>query len=105
MGKAVTDSEPFSTTHVSNTSRPGLCNLLSIYNVLAEEPLSPLIESKREFKDVLVQVIDRHVSRFREAYAHMDDAYVVMQLRKGAEEAQKQANQKLHQVMRAVGLE
>lgn len=106
--KATTDSQ---TTIVFDQSRPGIYNLLTIYENLTNKSRSEIeqqFEGKNygEFKTELANVVVEFLTEFQSKYNKFlnDPAELDRILKTGADKVQKQADNKVREVKSKVGL-
>ncbi|UTH14451.1 tryptophan--tRNA ligase [Macrococcus equipercicus] len=105
---AVTDSD--GTVKYDKEHKPGVSNLLSIYSIITETPISDL-EAKYdgkgygEFKSDLADVMVQFITQFQEKYNYyMESAELDAILDRGAEKASLKASKMLKKMENAMGL-
>ncbi|KAA1042590.1 tryptophan--tRNA ligase [Macrococcus equipercicus] len=105
---AVTDSD--GTVKYDKEHKPGVSNLLSIYSIITETPISDL-EAKYdgkgygEFKSDLADVMVTFITQFQEKYNYyMESPELDAILDRGAERASLKANKMLKKMENAMGL-
>lgn len=104
--RAVTDSE---STIVFNEDRPGIYNLLSIYQIVTGKTRSEIethFEGKGygQFKPELAEAIIEYLRPFQEKVKDIDDQQLEMILDTGAQKANHVAKETLRKVYENVGL-
>lgn len=104
--RAVTDSE---STIVFNEKRPGIYNLLSIYQIVtgkSREEIEAHFEGKGygQFKPELAEAIIEYLRPFQEKVKDIDDQQLEMILDTGAQKANHVAKETLRKVYENVGL-
>ena len=106
VGRAVTDSEA---EIKSGADKPALSNLLTIFALCADTPISELeqkytAKGYAEFKSDLAEAVIARVAPLREKIRDYSEEDLDRILGEGAERARKLAQAKMIQVKKAVGL-
>ncbi|MCX6798127.1 MAG: tryptophan--tRNA ligase [Candidatus Falkowbacteria bacterium] len=105
--RAVTDTE--ANIAYDPIKRPGISNLLTIYSVISNKPISDLVKDYQgkgygDFKKDLAEVVAKFLSDFQKKYNSFSDQEVMVILESGRKKVEKMANGKMEKVRRAIGV-
>jgi len=106
MSRAVTDSGKLVS---SGPNKPALTNLLTIYSLLSDQPISEVEKEcanlgYADFKQGLARVINRFLAEFQEKFYGLTEKSVLEVLTAGQAKAQTIASAKLTEVKEKIGL-
>lgn len=106
MSRAVTDSGKVVS---AGSSKPALTNLLTIYSLLSDQPISEVEKEcanlgYADFKQGLAGVINRFLAEFQEKFYGLTEKFVREVLAAGQAQAQTIASAKLTEVKEKIGL-